>query len=275
MKKIMLLTILAVATAAPAGSTNILAYRRSLTNNQGNLCLTAQVPQSWYNSQFQMWMPFEKPYVSTQYNFAADLLTGTTNWDGLLSGATWSNRVLTLDGIDDWLPCQTNLAPVIGTNAFTVAAWVYLHTYAANSMIIGINMNPSTSYASVLLTTGAYEANYCLLGYSSLNGISWAIAPPSNIIAIPLNTWVHVAYVRSGVNSCLFTNGIGGAWVGLNGTLYSAGTGLTVGGGTYGATPANYPAAPWDGLIDDAIFVNGAALWTNNFTPPPRTNTAP
>jgi hypothetical protein len=79
---------------------------------------------------------------------------------------------------------------------------------------------------------------------------------------LPLNQWVHVAWVRvSGVNT-LYLNGVASATASVSGTLSSTG-GVTVGRTGSSGSAFQY----FQGSVSN-FRVNNTALYTANFTPP-------
>jgi hypothetical protein len=85
---------------------------------------------------------------------------------------------------------------------------------------------------------------------------------------LPLNQWVHVAWVRvSGVNT-LYINGVASATASISGTLSSTG-GVTVGKTGSSGSTYNY----FQGSVSN-FRVNNTALYTGNFIPPTSALTA-
>ena len=84
-----------------------------------------------------------------------------------------------------------NLA--LGTENFTVEAWLFASTSRGNSGIVSFGTSNSI-FASIMW------ASSNLLNVPNAN----------NIVAVPLNSWFHVAYVRQGIGtnqSRLYLNG--------------------------------------------------------------------
>lgn len=154
---------------------------------------------------------------------------------------------------------------------FTWEAWVYRNavvdaTYAdclfsssSNAHGISIGVNPDGKVS---------------LGVSSSAG-AWDIrkgmdpGDPRGSYVIPLKTWVHIAFVRSGGNYACYVNGI----------LDQSFTGSAT------AVLSNPPATSswyvgkvsdglnrnWNGYIDDLRITKGLARYQANFAPPDRT----
>ena len=125
-------------------------------------------------------------------------------------------------------------------------------------------------------TTGTYNlfgTNYLastLVGYATSSGATfsvnaWMGGVNTNFAAnIPLNTWVHLAFVRDGSFAGVFVNGVltGGQSSGAGGafTPSSFNVGWAPLGFGYGSGMTGY--------IDDLRITKGIARYTANFTPP-------
>ena len=84
------------------------------------------------------------------------------------------------------------------------------------------------------------------------------------VAVLPLNAWSHVAVTRFGATARIFVNGVldvSGTVV--NGTVSTSN--VTVGR----AGPLN-TSNQLTGYLQDLLIIKGAALWTSDFTPPPR-----
>ena len=82
------------------------------------------------------------------------------------------------------------------------------------------------------------------------------------VTPIPLNTWTHVAVVRSGSTFTVYINGI------ADGIVTYAGAIPVISGATLFIGTID-PSVNWlNGYIDELRFSNGIARWTANFTPP-------
>jgi hypothetical protein len=179
-------------------------------------------------------------------------------WSGQFSGA-------------NYLSVASAAGNALGSGDFTIQLWFYLTgtTGAGSSGEIGlIGCGDNTSSRYTIRCQG-----------TSTRIMSWWLNTPSNNVtgttSISLNTWYHVALVRSG-------SGSNNVKLYLNGVLESQGT------STYNSPADNisigrgYPnlnAEYTNGYISNVQIVVGTALYTNNFTPPtgaflPVTNTA-
>jgi hypothetical protein len=86
---------------------------------------------------------------------------------------------------------------------------------------------------------------------------------------VNINQWHHIAISRSGTLTKVYVDGIARLSVNISGTLNPGGAPLTIGGGTHARGVTGFT-----GYISNFRFVNGTALYTNNFTPPREVLTA-
>jgi len=162
---------------------------------------------------------------------------------------------IAFDGTGDYLtvPSSPNLG--FGSGDFTVEAWVYLTANIANA-------------------TGGYltdfrggSTNNFALGFIGDSGVTKmyeyvnsGTAATTGSATVTLNTWNHVAWVRSGSTVTMYLNGTS------NGTItssYSQGTtNVTICSRYTGAT--EYIT----GYVDDLRITKGFARYTSNFTAP-------
>ena len=158
------------------------------------------------------------------------------------------------NGTADYLTLPSNAAFAFGTGNFTLEAWVYLTSFNAYNEIIASRPN-SSSY-----TSDVYSFEIDNTG--SIFMYSGGFYVQSSASAIKLNTWTHVALVRSGTGSSqtvIYVNGTSTA----TGTITNNLTGTTCSVGALGNGNE-----PFYGYISDARVVKGTAVYTSNFTPP-------
>lgn len=159
------------------------------------------------------------------------------------------------------IPFNTVFA--MGTGTFTMECWVYPYSYGTIRGIVDIyDSNSAGRMALRLTTTGAVQ----LAGGAAL---------ATNIVTttgtLTLNTWSHIAVVRSGTGSgqvVVYINGVADATTGTSATSFTNTVGnvhLCCDAGTTGtATPANY----FEGLISQLRIVKAVAVYTGTFTVP-------
>jgi hypothetical protein len=162
----------------------------------------------------------------------------TYSWSNYFNGSSWFN-----------FGSSSNFA--FGTNAYTIEMWVYI-TGKPNLGVLVCNSN----------TNGIdFYINY------SNNTTRWEQRAGSSIIAFSgtpaLNTWTHIALVRTGTGSnqtTLYFNGVS------QGTGTDA-TNWSVTGNLYVANDAQGSSTAFNGYISNLRIVNGTAVYTSNFTP--------
>ena len=163
------------------------------------------------------------------------------------------------DGTGDYLTVPGNSVFSIGTGNFTVEAWLY--------------QTATNTYPGVL-EIGVHTVNGIL--FIASNGSTITAYGPGGFMgtatAPPLNTWNHIAWVRSGGTFKIYVNGIGNAGVASSSNISDFSV-ITFGGES---TRAN-AAYTYSGRISSLRVVPNAAVYTANFTPPtaPLTTTVP
>ena len=147
------------------------------------------------------------------------------------------------DGTGDYLGLDSNSSSSFGTSNFTVECWVYMTANSSYRMLLG----NGTSYLCVV--DGALNAFYTGVSISSTS-------------TVPLNTWTHVAFVRSSGTMYFYINGV------LSGSGAFGGTWGAIGVSNIGFSAA-YPGLYfYTGYISDLRIVKETAVYTTAFTPP-------
>ena len=162
-----------------------------------------------------------------------------------ITPTTYSNY---FDGTGDYL--SSSSANYTATGDFTAEAWFYATSNPSFGGII--NTRPQSN------TTG------WAIGLDSTQKIRFFINGtdfPAGYVAYNLNQWYHVALVRSGSTVTGYINGIS-AGTTTNSSTTST-TDLVI--GRFYADLDNYYL---NGVVSNARFVNGTAIYTANFTPP-------
>ena len=200
------------------------------------------------------------------------LLNGETTVTPFINDASTNNLALTIqgdtkpvlfnpytpgyysnyfDGTGDVLTLASGQFPVLGTNNFTMEAWVYTNSVASGTSGIFDMWNGGTT--AFLLRRSSTNLQIYVQGSQTID--SGAI--------LNVNTWFHVAVVRNGTTITLYVNGLS---VGTPITSYSTSITGNVALGIGGtATTGN---EGWIGYITNARIVNGTAVYTSAFTPP-------
>jgi len=163
------------------------------------------------------------------------------------------------NGSNQYLSLPNTSALDLGSNNFTMEAWVYPTSVSGNKNIFYINGNAS-SYSAICLYI--QDSKFAFLA-NQTGGYPWTLQIGAVGPTISSNTWYHVAATRSGNSFYVFVNGtlVSGAPYSLSGALFN-GTTNSIG---YQAsmTSNNFP-----GYISNARIINGTALYTASFAPP-------
>ena len=158
------------------------------------------------------------------------------------------------DGTGDYLAILTNAAFNIGTNSFTVEAWINTSS-ATQQSIFNISDTDSLGYGAVRVQVLSNQTVQWLMG----PGGSWGVAVTAG--SITLGTWTHIAIARNGSSVYFFINGS------QVGSTQTYGTSLTAGGTTYIGYNSG-TSFGFNGYISNFRLVNGTAVYTATFTPP-------
>lgn len=173
----------------------------------------------------------------------------------------YGSASLAFNGTSDYIITKANPIFNIGTNNFTIEAWVYPLAYGGtnagasifgtvNGSTIGYSFNLGENQSRMRLIsngTGTWTDNVVVTG---------ATGPA-------LNTWSHVALVRNGTSLYIFVNGI------LQGSsTVSAGFNLVGTTGITGIFQEGTNTRYLNGYIDDLRVTVGTARYTTNFTVP-------
>ena len=161
------------------------------------------------------------------------------------------------DGTGDYLSVADSADWTFGTGDFTIDLWIYPTTIGSggNKNYIGTNPNQYLTFAS--------NNSGGLLFYYG-NG-TWTSTPAATSNVVVNNTWQHVAVSRSGGTVYLFCNGV----LMTSRTQSASIDPPNIEIGAYGGGASDL----FVGYMDEVRITKGAALWTQNFTPPARRDT--
>jgi hypothetical protein len=150
------------------------------------------------------------------------------------------------------LSAASNAAFGVGSGDFTIELWVYL---TANFDSNGRG-----------LITAAYDTNFAVIGVNSGAGnkidfyvANTLLSTGTNYIA--LNTWTHLALVRSSGTTKIYFDGVEKA---SSGSL----TGTGAAAALYVGTLSHATAYVMTGYLSSTRLVKGTAVYTGAFTPP-------
>ena len=167
----------------------------------------------------------------------------------------WSNY---FDGTGDYLTVSDNAAFTLGSGNFTVEAWIYNGTTGARKFICG--QGDSGGFQSSISVAMEKSAANKLRGIVCSGPTEYAAVSTADL---PLNQWVHVAFVRNGNTGTLYINGTADGTVNLTGITANDSTNLFAVGALGQLTSFTF-----EGYISNFRQVVGTAVYTANFTPP-------
>lgn len=151
------------------------------------------------------------------------------------------------DGTGDYLKAPSNPNFGFGTGNFTVECWV---NTATKNIVVFDNRNADVAGVFLISATTGYIGYY--------DPTVGNLAGTSNVTT---NSWVHLAWARSGTTFKMFVNGIQeytGTHSSNLGSLRPASVGIAY----------DFTTGPFSGYIADLRITNGTARYTANFTPP-------
>jgi hypothetical protein len=155
------------------------------------------------------------------------------------------------DGTGDYL--QILYSPNFTMNGnFTAECWVYI-TSAPNA------------YGGILAFSNDSEGvgwNILIGGNTSKFHFNVAMTYTDSATSLTLNTWTHLALVRSGSTGKLYINGVADA-----NTVTTSATATCPTNPQIGSYPL-ISGRTFFGYIDDVRITKGYARYTSNFTPP-------
>jgi hypothetical protein len=197
-------------------------------------------------------------------NAADNVLETVGNAQISTSVKKYGTGSLAFDGTGDWIAAPNNVEFSFGTGDFTIEAWVWLDSTVSPN-------RPDFRKTVTIFSTGSANANDCsfaIYGSTSVAGVGLELYQASPSIALSVaatvatNTWVHVAWVRSGTTIYGF----------VDGTRYTLGTTSAAIAGSVapkiGAANTSGYTNQFKGYIDDLRITKGVARYTANFTPP-------
>ena len=158
------------------------------------------------------------------------------------------------DGSGDYLDFGNQTALHIGSGNYTVEMWIYKIANNAYMTACGDLLAGSTN-------------TWQIIGDSTGNKICWYNGASNSFsitstASIPLSTWTHIAFVRSGSTLTLFINGSSDSTATVS-TDYNAATSFFVGN-----TPELISNRYWSGYLSSLRILKGTAQYTATFTPP-------
>jgi len=185
-------------------------------------------------------------------------VSATNLYPPITSTSTFNSMYF--NGTNQYLTVPSNTAFSLGTNNFTIEAWIYIT--GAQTQIYGHNI--LGTYTPAIVNGWVLLVNRSSGGF----GIQWGNGIPTSSLLttntyLDTNTWYHIAVVRS-------TTAAGGLKIYQNGSLVATGTDSTNDTvlqtlyiGAQGTVNCFFP-----GYISNLRVVKGTAVYTGNFTSP-------
>lgn len=168
---------------------------------------------------------------------------------------------LEFDGNGDYLAIANSVNLNLTQGDFTIELWVYPRSFSASNRTLlskdGVYASSYAQYAIAFNSAGKINGTV-----GSGNGTSY-IQTITSTTTFSLNTWYHVAFVRSGTTLALYVNGTSEASATQTGTMVNGNKALII-GWEQGQPLTHYT----DGFIDDLRITKGVARYTAAFTPP-------
>lgn len=159
----------------------------------------------------------------------------------------------------------------IGASDFTLETFVRFQSLptSTNKSVIFSRWDQTANQRSYQLFLGSTALNNgSLCWQTSTDGTNATITQSIVYPWTPqLDTWYHIAMVRSAGQLLLFVNGQQFGLPIADATTYFAGTGVFSLGGEYTGVSTQVAGSHLQGWLDETRFTNGFARYTANFTP--------
>lgn len=172
-----------------------------------------------------------------------------------------------LDGNGDYLSLADSAGLTLGGGDFTIegfirlAAWPSLYSSDYYCALLAKDASGSREFSVQLVGTATSYATLRFVGFSD-NTTSTTV---DGSISLSLNTWYHLAVVRSGNTVYLFLDGalLNAGGTAFSRTLQNTSGALKVGGHLFDGTYLGY----MNGYFDE-LRITKSAKWTAGFTVP-------
>ena len=165
-------------------------------------------------------------------------------------GSNWSYFN---NGASNYLNFGNQTALHLGSGDFTVEMWLWKNANTTYMTACGDFASASSNTFQILGNDDGTK-----LGVYSGASNSFVIM---SVSSIPINTWTHVAFVRSSTTLTLYINGVSDVTATYS-TNLNASTSFFI-----GHTPELNAGRYWNGHISNLRMVKGTAVYTGAFTP--------
>jgi hypothetical protein len=165
-------------------------------------------------------------------------------------GSTYFNSATS-----DYLTIPYNSALSLGSNDFTVEAWIYPTASIASTQHVIGSWDGSVTLS---WTFNVASGNVFSFNWSTTGSYNAALIASSGNVITP-NTWNHIVAVRSGSTVTVYLNGLSRGTGSISSSIYNASQPVKIGNNTN--------SQPFLGYVSNARVINGTALYTSNFSP--------
>lgn len=168
------------------------------------------------------------------------------------------------DGSGDYLTVSDSEDFEIANSDFTIDTWAYPTSLPIGGRIVFAKGNSSQFGPYLIQLQSSDGVNGYWYFYSSSNGSSWDVASNALIGTASINTWQHLAVVKTGNTIKLFLNGVkASSDVTLSSQPINNTDSFVV-----GRIAESVASQEFVGYIDELRISKGIARWTGDFTPP-------
>lgn len=192
------------------------------------------------NLQAQFALPSFQAINTTVYNAVDGSMEFTPTYT---SGSPTNNQYLSI-------PASSNYQ---FTGDFTVECWVNFKNVSGQyQSFLGQYLGGGAPWIFQMQSNGVLRVvgNFSIERYVEIYSSTLSI-----------NTWYHIALVRSGSDLKIYVNGVNNGSATITSNIGDPLQIYTIGGGSGGGDRFN-------GFISNVRFVKGVAVYTSNFTPP-------
>ena len=173
--------------------------------------------------------------------------------------------VIAFDGTGDYLTVPDNAAFEFGSGNFTIELWFYATAGSGTNRCFIAKSNRNSLGGNGPFGLQISNTNKLQMVFDKdATGQTWDI-DVQGITNISLNTWHHIAVVRSGNVFTAYLNGASEVTATNSMTLVDNAELLVIGALGYTTPPF---VNLYTGYIDDLRITKGVARYTANFTPP-------
>lgn len=185
-------------------------------------------------------------------------VVGNTQWD-TASAPTGMSASGLFDGSGDWMHVPDSVDFTFGSGDFTIEISFRTASTGEAGAHLTSKWSPATGAGTFALRLLGTQLRF---NYNFSAGFDNLAINSSTAIA--LNTWYHVAIVRSGTTITMYLDGVsvGSAAVSTNSLNDNAGK-LYI-----GAAQNESTSDDWNGWLGPLRITKGVARYTANFTPP-------